>query len=72
LTLNYSITNTDTVVFDLAKKVVTLNGTSARNLLAANSQWFGAAAGVSNYTFAATNTVTGTTSASVTYSSAYI
>lgn len=72
MTINGSYTNTDIIVIDLNQKLVTLNGTTARNLVAGNSQWFGAAPGVSNFYFTGLNTLAGTTSATVVYRSAYI
>lgn len=72
MTLNTSLTNTDSLVIDLNQKLVTLNGVTARNLVAGNSQWFGAPPGVSNFYFTGTNAVIGTTSATVVYRSAYI
>lgn len=72
MTINTSLTNTDTLVIDLAQRLITLNGVSARNLVAGNSTWFGAAPGVSSFMFTGTNTSIGITSALVTYSSAYI
>lgn len=72
MTVNYNLTNTDSLVIDLDQKLITLNGSSARNLVAGNSQWFGAPPGVSNFYFTGTNYTVGTTSASVTYRSAWI
>lgn len=72
ITVNTSLTNTDSLVINLYDKLVTLNGNSARNLLAGNSQWFGAPPGTSNFYFTGTNTLAGTTTATVVYQSAYI
>jgi hypothetical protein len=72
LTVNTSLANTDTLVIDLYNRLVTLNGNSARNLVAGNSQWFGAPPGTTYFIFAATSTVIGTTTAVVVYQSAYI
>lgn len=72
ITVNLSMSNTDTLVIDLYNKLVTLNGSTARNLLAGNSQWFGAAPGNSSFYFTGQNILVGTTSASVTYRSAFI
>lgn len=72
ITVNYNLANTDTLVVDLDQKTVTLNGNYARNLIAGNSQWFGAPPGTSNYYFTGTNTLVGTTTATVTYRSAWI
>lgn len=72
LVVNTSLTNTDTLVINLYDKLVTLNGASARNLLAGNSQWFGAPPGTSNFYFTGSSTLVGTTSATVVYQSAYV
>jgi hypothetical protein len=72
ITVNYALANTDTLVIDLNQKLVTLNGTSARNLLAGNSQWFGAPVGTTYFYFTANTYTVGTTAATVTYASAYI
>lgn len=72
MTINYALANTDTLVINLAQRLVTLNGTSARNLVAGNSQWFGAAPGTSYFYFTANTYTAGVTAASVTYASAYI
>jgi hypothetical protein len=72
LTVNTSLANTDTLVIDLNQKLVTLNGVSARNLVAGNSVWFGAAPGASTFFFLASNLVAGTSTASITYRSAYV
>lgn len=72
MTINYSLTNTDSLVIDLYQKLITLNGVSARNLLAGNSTWFGAPPGTSNFYFTGTQTLIGTTQATVTYRDAYV
>ena len=72
MTINYGLTNTDSLVIDLNQKLITLNGTSARNLVAGNSEWFGAPPGVSNFYFTGTNFTVGVTSAVVTYRSAWV
>lgn len=72
LTVNTSLTNTDTLIIDLDQKTVSLNGAYARNLLAGNSQWFGAPPGTSYFSFVGSAYSIGTTSAVVTYRSAYV
>lgn len=72
MTVNYNVTNTDTLVIDLDNKLITLNGNSARNLVAGNSEWFGAPPGTSYFTFTGTNIIIGTTTATVTYRSAWV
>lgn len=72
MTINYSLTNTDSLVIDLYQKLITLNGVSARNLLAGNSTWFDAPPGTSNFYFTGSSTLIGTTLATVTYRNAYV
>ena len=64
--------STDSVVIDLDSKLVTVNGASARNLLAGNSNWFNAPAGSSQFYLTGTGTLVGTTAATVTWRNAYI
>jgi hypothetical protein len=72
MTINVSLANTDVLIIDLNQKLITLNGVSARNLVAGNSQWFGAPPGTTYFSFTGTGTVLGTTSAVVTYRSAWV
>jgi Phage tail protein len=71
ITVNYTLGASDVLVIDLYEKTITLNGSPARNLLAGNSQWFGADPGVTNFQFTGTG-YSGSTAASVTYRSAWI
>jgi hypothetical protein len=71
ITLNTILTATDTLVIDLGNKTVLLNDSSARNLVAAGSEWFDAPAGSSTFSFSASET-TGGTSAVITWANAYI
>ena len=66
-------TNTDSLVVNLQDKLVTLNGSSARNLLSSGT-WFSAPSGTSQFylTGAAGSTLVGTTTATATWYSAYI
>ena len=72
ITINGTLAATDTLVMDLDLKAVTLNGSSARNLLAGNSQWFSVPPGTSNIYFNATGVQYGSTLATITYRSAYV
>lgn len=63
---------TDTIVIDLLNKTITLNGSSARNLLLGTSKWFGAAPGYTTFAFSGSGYTIGTTSATVSYRSASI
>ena len=72
ITINYTLGASDVVVIDLNLKTVTLNGTSARNILANNSQWFSAPTGTTQLSFSATSFTLGATSCRVTYANAYV
>ncbi len=72
LTIAVTMLATDTLVIDLLNKTITLNGSTARNLLTTTSQWFGFAPGSSTINFNATTYTAGVTSATVSYRSAYI
>lgn len=72
LTINYALTNTDTLVIDLNQKLVTLNGSPARNLLTSNSQWFGAPPGTSYFYFTANTYQVGLTTGTIAYRSAWV
>ena len=72
ITINYTLGALDVVVIDLNLKTVTLNGTSARNILANNSQWFTAPPGATQLSFSATSFTLGSTSCIVTYANAYV
>lgn len=71
ITINYTLGTSDVVVIDLNLKTVTLNGTSARNILANSSQWFSAPPGQTQLSFSATSFTAGVTTCVVTYSNAY-
>lgn len=61
----------DELEIDLLNKLITFNGTSARNLLTSGT-WFGAQPGNNIYTFQGTGTANGVTEAIITWNSAYI
>jgi phage-related protein len=71
ITINYSLGALDTLVIDLNLKTVFLNGVSARNILANNSQWFSAPPGTTQISFSGTSYTIGVTSCTVTYANAY-
>ena len=71
LTFSGTYTNTDVLTIDLYNKLVTLNGVSARNLLT-SGQWFSAPPGTSQFYLTGTFTLVGTTSATVSWYSAFI
>jgi phage-related protein len=62
----------DVLVIDLFNKLVTLNGSSVRNLVTAGSQWFVANPGTNTFVLFADAGATASTGGSVVYSSAYI
>lgn len=72
ITINYTLGVSDVVVVDLNLKTVTLNGSSARNILAPFSQWFAALPGTTQLSFSATTFVVGQTTCTVAYASAYV
>ena len=72
ITISGTYANTDTLVVDLGQRLVTLNGSAARNLVAGNSNWFSATAGVNQFYLTGTGTLAGTTTASITWFNAYI
>jgi hypothetical protein len=78
LTQNASVTilgsysNTDVITVDLDSKIITLNGVSARNLVAGGSKWFSAQSGSNLFYLTGTGTLVGTTTGTITWRSAYI
>jgi hypothetical protein len=72
ITVNVTISAADSLVFDLAQRLVTLNGSSVRNLVAAGSEWFVAPPGTSTYYMTAANVTAGTTAGTVAWRNAYI
>lgn len=70
--VNYQLTATDTVVIDLNQKLVTLNGTAARNLVTPGSIWFTAPPGTSQFYFSVSSGATASTNATISYSPAYV
>lgn len=72
ITINGSYSNTDTITVDLDSKLVTVNGASARNLVAGGSNWFSAPPGNSLFYFTGTGTLVGTTAGSVSWRNAYM
>ena len=71
--LNFTVnmSSADTMVIDLYNKLITFNGSSARNLLT-SGQWFAAPPGNSVFYFQGDFTVPNQTVATVTWQSAYI
>ena len=72
ITIQGTYANTDTIIVDLGQRLVTLNGASARNLVAGGSNWFYAQPGANQFYLAGTGTLLGTTSATVTWYNSYI
>jgi hypothetical protein len=72
ITIQGTYANTDTIVVDLAQRLVTLNGSTARNLVAGGSNWFYAQPGANQFYLSGTGTLAGTTSATVTWYNSYI
>ena len=77
LTVSTTLASTDTLTMDLTNKTVTLTDstgavTNIRNLLSNGSSWFDIQPGLNALYFTGTSMTVGTTSASITYSNAYI
>jgi hypothetical protein len=72
ITIQGTYANTDTIVIDLDSKLITLNGAAARNLISGGSNWFSAPPGTSQFYLTGTGTLAGTTTATVSWRSAYI
>lgn len=70
--VNYTLASTDTLVIDLNQKLVTLNGTAVRNLVLAGSNWFTAPVGTSQFYLNFSAGVSAATTATISYSPAYI
>jgi phage-related protein len=72
LAFNTTLSATDTLVIDLDQKTIALNGSTARNLLNGNSQWFGASTGSTQLYFSCSSGTSGATSATVVLRNAYV
>jgi phage-related protein len=71
LTFSGTYSDLDTLEIDLYNKLITLNGTPARNLLVSGT-WFSAQPGNNEFYFTGADYTIGTTQAVVTWQSAYI
>lgn len=71
LTFTGTYSNTDSLVVDLYNKLVTLNGVTARNLLT-SGDWFSAPVGTTQFYMTGTNTLAGTTTATVNWYNTYV
>jgi len=72
ITFAYTMSSTDTIVIDLNTKSVTLNGSSARNLVANGSDWFVASPGSDTFSFGTGGGTSGSTNAVITWRSAFV
>jgi len=72
LTINTTLSSTDSLVLDLENRNVILNGSSARNLLTGSSQWFGASPGLTTLSLSGSTFTAGVAGASIVYQSAYV
>jgi hypothetical protein len=72
VTVNTTLGVSDSLVINLYEKTITLNGSYARNLLNNNSQWFGCAPGTTIISFTGSTYTIGTTTATMTYSPAFV
>ena len=72
ITIQGTYAATDTIVVDLAQRLVTVNGTTARNLVAGGSNWFSAQPGSNSFYLTGSGYTLGVTAASVAWYNAYI
>lgn len=72
ISLTGTFTANDVIVIDLASRLITKNGASARNLITGTSTWFNAPSGASQFYLNGTGTTTGITTATIAYRNAYI
>ena len=72
VSLTGTFTVNDVIVIDLASKLVTKNGLTARNLVTGSSTWFNASAGAQQFYLNGTGTTTSITTATVAFRNAYV
>jgi len=72
ITIQGTYTASNSIVVDLAQRLVTVDGASARNLVAGGSNWFSAQPGSNSFYLTGTSTTPGVTTASVTWYNAYV
>ena len=72
ITIQGAYSSADSIVVNLQDRLVTVNGSSARNLVAGGSNWFSAPPGSSSFYLTGSYTLPGTTAATITWRSAYI
>lgn len=72
ITVTGIYTSSDIITVDLDSKLITVNGNAARNLVTGTSTWFGAVPGANVFYLTGSGTLAGTTSATVSWRSAYI
>lgn len=71
LYLSGTYSSSDVIVIDLYNKLITVNGTAARNILTSGT-WFGAQPGANTFSFYGTGTLNNVTTATITWQSAFI
>jgi len=72
ITIQGTYASTDTIVVDLAQRLITVNGNNARNLVAGGSTWFSAQPGSNSFYLTGTGYALGTTVATVAWYNAYV
>jgi hypothetical protein len=72
LTINVILSASDVLVVDMANRLVTLNGSAARNLLTTSSQWWDIPAGTTATVYFSASSSSSGTSATVNWRNAYI
>jgi len=72
ITIQGTYAASDSIVVDLGQRLVTFNGSPARNLVAGGSNWFSAQPGSNSFYLTGTGTTGGVTQSTVTWYNAYI
>jgi phage-related protein len=72
VTVNVTLGSADVLLIDMANRIVTLNGSAARNLISNTSEWFDLPANSSNTIYFAGSSTTTATVATVNWKNAYI
>jgi hypothetical protein len=72
VTLNYTLAAGEIVIVDMANRLVTLNGSAARNLVTNDSEWWDIPAGANATVYFSGGSTTSATSATVNWRNAYI
>ena len=72
ITIQGTYASTDTIIVNLAQRLVTINGSPARNLVVGGSNWFSAQPGSNSFYLTGSGYTLGVTAATVAWYNAYI